>query len=177
MIAIRVTSSARRAPSWRSTATLYDPATDTWTPAAPLAYGRLGSAATLLPNGTVLIVDGTSKPEPQGSCEIYDPGNNTFSPTGALLTPHVTPRASLLQNGKVFVTGGDANWFKYDPLPASNVAEMRAKRVIFSPGYGRNVQPPSLSHNAASPFVTRALKSPNVPEWQRQDCPVAVTLR
>jgi hypothetical protein len=111
-------------PSFVLMAELYDPATDTWTPAAPLAYGRLGSAATLLPNGTVLIADGTSKPEPKGSCEIYDPGNNTFSPTGALLTPHVTPRASLLQNGKVFVTGGDANWFKYDPLPASNVAEI-----------------------------------------------------
>ena len=106
---------------------LYDPATDTWTPAAPLAHGRQGSTATLLPNGTVLIADGTFEPEPPGSCEIYDPGSNTFSPTGALLTPHVTPRAALLQNGKVLVAGGDGNWFKHDPLPASNVAE----RVVF----------------------------------------------
>ena len=111
-------------PSFVLMAELYDPATDTWTPAAPLAHARQGSAATLLPNGTVLIADGTFEPEPPGSCEIYDPGSNTFSPTGALLTPHVTPRAALLQNGKVLVAGGDGNWFKHDPLPASNVAEI-----------------------------------------------------
>ena len=43
-----------------NSAELYDPVTNSWTDAAPMAFEHFAAAAALLPNGTVLVAGGTN---------------------------------------------------------------------------------------------------------------------
>ncbi len=99
-----------------STAELYDPGTDTWSPAGSLNTRRSLHAATLLKDGRVLVAGGRTcnAPPPtrcnftfrSNSAEIYDPASNTWTPTASLLVARHTNRAALLPNGKVLVPAG-----------------------------------------------------------------------
>lgn len=62
-------------PGARSTAELYDPTTDTWSPTADLAVGRFAHAAVRLADGSVLVVGGhgTGWFNRLGSAERYYP--------------------------------------------------------------------------------------------------------
>jgi galactose oxidase-like protein len=89
---------------------LFNPATDLWEAAPPLAQARGTSAATRLPDGRVLVSGGATgaitAPVPLGTCEIYDPGPGTWSGTGSLLAARGTHVAVLLGDGTVYVSGG-----------------------------------------------------------------------
>jgi hypothetical protein len=77
-------------------------------------------AATLLPDGRVLITGGYhasdaiqltsegygSAGEELASAEIYDPKTGKFSPTGAMTTARSSPTAISLADGRVLVMGG-----------------------------------------------------------------------
>ena len=85
---------------------------------APMRHARSGHAATLLPDGRVLVVGGrywepiNYEYHSYSSCEIYDPSSGTWSDTGDLLTARDLHTATLLRDGRVLVTGGidwDAN--------------------------------------------------------------------
>jgi hypothetical protein len=86
----------------------------------PGAFATTGSmttprryhAATLLPNGTVLVVGGTGGAGATGtlsSAEIYNPATNTFSATGSMTTARAEPVSTLLADGTVMVAGGFAS--------------------------------------------------------------------
>ena len=86
------------------TAELYDPATDSWSPAASMNYPRLNATSTLLPDGRVLVVgdDGVN----EGTAEIFDPRSDRWVQTpdsGVRRAEHV---AVALRNGTVLVAGG-----------------------------------------------------------------------
>ncbi|WP_437724073.1 kelch repeat-containing protein [Sorangium sp. So ce861] len=88
---------------------IYDPATKTWSPAAPLGRGRAGHAAILLPNGHVLVAGGRQTSEQTegtelSSAETYDPASNTWTAAGNLRLPHPDPSMMLL-NGKPVLVG------------------------------------------------------------------------
>ncbi|WP_437498568.1 Kelch repeat-containing protein [Sorangium sp. So ce1099] len=90
-------------------AEIYDPATRTWSPAAPLSQARSGHAAILLPNGHVLVAGGRARSrwtfgQEHSSAEIYDPASDTWTAVGRLPVPHPTP-SMMLAGGRPVLVG------------------------------------------------------------------------
>ena len=84
-----------------------DAASGTWTLTGSLNIARLGHAATLLPNGMVLVAGGEdSAGNLPPSAELYDPGSGTWSITGSLNNARSFHTATLLADDKVLVAGG-----------------------------------------------------------------------
>lgn len=92
------------------TAEVYDPETGTFSPAAPMATGRLAHTATLLADGRVLIVGGfkswAGRYESSSSAEIYDPASNAFNSVGAMNATRFWHSATPLPDGSVLIVGG-----------------------------------------------------------------------
>ncbi|MFT5496467.1 MAG: hypothetical protein ACI9TH_001865, partial [Kiritimatiellia bacterium] len=82
---------------------LYDPATGTWSAAAPMAIARTRHTATLLTNGKVLVTGG-SNGSGLTQAEIYNPESNTWASTGSMLTAREKHSAVRLPSGLVLVT-------------------------------------------------------------------------
>ncbi len=80
---------------------LYDPATNAWSLAAPMAQARTAFTATLLPSGKTLVSGGSS-----ATAELYDPAANTWSPAAPLAIGRRDHSAVLLLSGQVLVAGG-----------------------------------------------------------------------
>src|ERR1700674_105879 len=75
-----------------------------WSPAARMVQPHQAAAATLLPNGKVLVVG--SFPQNDTGAELYDPAADRWSPTGPMIVPRALGTATLLPSGKVLITGG-----------------------------------------------------------------------
>ena len=96
----------------QASAELYDPATEVFTPTAPMVQDRFGQAAARLRDGRVLIVGGThwfaGRPGvPLASAEIYDPVTGQFKAAhGPMEFARDRPTATLLPDGTVLVAGG-----------------------------------------------------------------------
>lgn len=91
-----------------SSCELFDPSKGAWSNATSLSSGpRAAHTATLLPNGQVLVVGGTSpNPAVLNTSELYDPLTNTWHQTGNLYVARWGHTATLLGNGQVLVQGG-----------------------------------------------------------------------
>ena len=77
---------------------IFDPETLRWTLAAPLLQARVASAASLLPNGKVLVTSGYKYP---WSAELYDAGVGS-SPA---MQPQIASISRLVTGSPVVVTG------------------------------------------------------------------------
>jgi len=97
-----------------STAELYDPSSGQFSAAASMSVTRSGHTATLLKNGSALIVG-------SGSAEIYDSSTNRFMRAAAPIAVRVAHTATLLDDGQVLLAGGSvdnaasATAERYDP--------------------------------------------------------------
>jgi hypothetical protein len=117
----------RATPDPTATAEVYDPATGTFTAVGPMAAPRFMHAASILPDGTVLLVGGTHEirpsrmPVPASDAEIFDPATGTFRMTGSLARPRLSPTAVSV-DGRVLVLG-NLDVFGDDDLDTSASTE------------------------------------------------------
>ena len=98
-----------------TSADMFDPGTDTWSPAAEMSIGRAGHTATLLRDGRVLVIGGQGKID---GAEIYDPSTGVWTPAGTMSETRTDHTASLSSDGRVLVTGGLGRVFStelFDP--------------------------------------------------------------
>jgi N-acetylneuraminic acid mutarotase len=131
-----------------SSAEIYDPVTRAWTPAASLTTPRFAQTATLLTDGSVLVVGGsaTADGQPVATAERYDPVANRWTAlpmTGA----RVGQTATLLRDGSLLIAGG---------LSAPHVYLATAERFV-----SRTMQPVTPTPTATalptpSPTMTPA---------------------
>jgi hypothetical protein len=77
-------------------AELYDPPTRRWHTTGSLNNARVGHTATLLPNGLVLVVGGSSSGATVTSAELYDPASGTWHRTSAPSVQPITPGGAVL---------------------------------------------------------------------------------
>jgi N-acetylneuraminic acid mutarotase len=99
------------ASSSLASAELYNPASQTWTPAGSMQAARWFHTMTVLTGGKVLVaggydidIDGTSST--LADAEIYDPTANTWTAAAPMNEARRSHTATLLGGGTVVVTGG-----------------------------------------------------------------------
>ena len=99
--------------TFQSFASVYNPASGTWTATGAFDTPRILFQMVLLPNGNVLAAGGQSQPpngdSPLASAEIYNPTAGTWTTTGPLTTPRASFEMVLLSNGNVLAVGGNDN--------------------------------------------------------------------
>ncbi len=129
-----------------ASADLYDPTTNSWAPAAPMAQVRSSSPATLLPSGMVLVAGGYdfAGTYSSGFCtagaELYNPLTNSWSSAGTMAAARESHRAVLLQDGRVLEVGGGCGWDilasaeLYAPFNQPPSANAGADQTVFYAG-------------------------------------------
>lgn len=127
-----------------------------WIAAAPMTHGRILMDAVLLPDGTVLVTNGSGHGyplhtnDPVYTAEIYDPATDTWQSMNSMRIPRLYhSTAILLPDGRVMTSGKDES---FNPKPFK-YAESRTE--IFSPPYlfkGR--RPEIINVNGGEPTIT-----------------------
>ena len=91
-----------------ATTEIYDPTTETFSPAAKMTVPREGHVAGSLSDGKVLIAGGaTHGGMALSSCEDYDYETGKFTPRGNMHARRVHAVATVLRDGRILVTGGE----------------------------------------------------------------------
>jgi N-acetylneuraminic acid mutarotase len=126
-----------------TTCYLYDPASQRWTKTGSMATARFNHTATLLADGRVVVIGGsTIGGGITNTVEVWDPTTNAWTQQAPMLTPggSISHTATLLPNGLVLMVGGQISVGGPPPLPqfSSPTAE------LFDPTYVDNPANPTV---------------------------------
>ncbi len=177
-------------------AELFDPLGGTFSPAPPMRTPRSDHTATLLADGSVLIVGGVSDPL-RGTqvlaAERFDPIANRFVAAGPLASGRAGHTATLLADGSVLVVGDGASAVRWDPaqhafVDGATIAPDRAGHtavrladgsVLVAGGTGASTF--TLLRNAfryvPAPLPVPGRAIPLLPGWNLVGLPVSGEIR
>jgi Galactose oxidase, central domain len=109
---------------------LYEPARDRWSSAAPLTDARNGHTATVLQDGTVLVVGGArAQRQHLASVERFDPAVNAWTPMPPLHVARWFHAAVMDSEGDVVVVGGRSNVGQGGRGPGVAIADVERFQV------------------------------------------------
>lgn len=102
---------------------IYDPSTDTWSPSAPLPESRANHTATLLDDGTILVIGGgrhnaigvPAGLDVRATALVYDPSTGASVSLGPTRTPRHGHQAVRLPSGRILVVGGSDDHSEIKP--------------------------------------------------------------
>jgi hypothetical protein len=89
-----------------ASATMFDPATNRWSPATAMLQPRAYAMAVTLADGSVLVAGGSRNGQPLDTAERYYPGNGSWVAAGRLNLPRTQGTLTVLQDGRVLAAGG-----------------------------------------------------------------------
>jgi N-acetylneuraminic acid mutarotase len=102
-------ASAADGKTYLSTAEVYDPASGTWSATGDMAVVRGAFTASLLTDGSVLVVGGRNSDGggvEWASAELYDPVSGSWTAAGSMGQARYGHTATLLRDGRVLISGG-----------------------------------------------------------------------
>jgi N-acetylneuraminic acid mutarotase len=91
----------------RDTNEIYNPATNTWAPGAPMPHARYSAAAACGLDGRIYVIGGYNSVA-WSTVQIYSPSTDAWSTGTPMPTARFGARAALSLDGLVYVIGGDA---------------------------------------------------------------------
>lgn len=117
---------------------------------ASMSKQRTHHTASVLNDGKVLIVGGSSQSLPKGenaldSVELFDPDSETFSTTASMQYARVYHTATVLSDGKVLITGGSTPETNEAP---TNTAELFDPTTESFTLISNNMNVPRKKHTA-----------------------------
>jgi N-acetylneuraminic acid mutarotase len=124
-----------------ATVEMFDPSSGTWTQISSMHTGRDQHTATLLSDGRVLVVGGSTQ-DARYSAELFDPVFKTWTQTPPMMGEASTPTATLLLDGRVLIVDGaspeaqayDPSSEAWAPLPSMSTTRLGHAATLLSSG-------------------------------------------
>lgn len=105
---------------FHSSADVYDPATNSWSPTGALATPRGQGGTAVLPDGRVLAAGGVNGAGYVASIELYDPVAASWSPGGAIPHSGNIVTATALDDDRVLIqSDGSTETVLFDPATSA----------------------------------------------------------